>query len=126
MFWQAREVGCTLLLFVNNEFKEVAKGCIVMPLHRKFHGADMPDSVHRVRVDSSLPGCGDLYPPNQPPDEDRELKVVELRNHLLLWPKTLIQLNTTSGSAASDASKMHLLFQVLCSWFYSGISPNLK
>ena len=103
MFSQAIETACTLLLAVNNELKDVAKGFIIQPQHRKFHGVDMPHDVHRVRVSHSLPGCGDLYPPNQPADEDHELKVAELRNHVLLWPKALIRLrNATVGSATSQ------------------------
>jgi hypothetical protein len=102
MFSQAPEVACTLLLNVNNELKDVAKGKIVWPQNRRFHNEDMPHGVHRVRVDRVLQGCGDLYPPNQPPEVDSELKVGGLRNHLLLWPKTLIQLNAPSGSAASQ------------------------
>ena len=102
MFSQAPESSCTLLLMVNNELKAVAKGSIVMPTHRKFHGADTPHGVHRVRVDRPLPGCEDLYPPYQPVDADSELMVAQLRNHLLLWPKTLIRLHGTSGSVASQ------------------------
>jgi hypothetical protein len=53
-------------------------------------------------MDWVLPVCGDLYPSNEPPEVDSELKEGGLRNHLLLWPKTLIRLNATSGSAASQ------------------------
>ena len=102
MFWQAAEVGCTLLLLVNNEFKDVAKGSILQPMHRKFHGADMPHSVHRVVVHTPLPGCRGLYPPNQPAEAEGELKVAELKNHILLWPKSLIRLNAALGLAPSQ------------------------
>ena len=42
MFSQANVVGCTFLLDVNNELKDVAKGSIVQPLHRVFHTVHMP------------------------------------------------------------------------------------
>jgi hypothetical protein len=90
-----------LLLHENGEFIDVAKGVIVMPQHRKYHGADMPYGMHRVRVTRPLPGCGDLYPPTQPADEDKELKISELSNHVLLWPKALIRVDT-AGSGSSQ------------------------
>ena len=73
-----------------------------MPQHRKYHGVDMPYGMHRVRVTRPLPGCGDLYPPTQPADEDKELKISKLSNHVLLWPKALIRLDT-AGSGSSQA-----------------------
>ena len=102
MFSQANEVGCTLLLNVNNELRDVAKGSIVMPTSRVFHGNEMPPHVYRVRVDRPFPGCEDLHPPYQPPMADSELKLGGLKNYMCLWPKTLIRLNTTSVSAASQ------------------------
>ena len=42
MFSQTPEAGCTLLLNVNNELKDVAKGHIVMPQNKIFHSKDMP------------------------------------------------------------------------------------
>ena len=92
---------CILLLHENGEFIDVAKGDIVMPQHRKYHGAEMPYGMHRVRVTRPLPGCGDLYPPTQPADEDKELKISELKNHVLLWPKALIRVDT-EGSGSSQ------------------------
>jgi hypothetical protein len=43
-----------------------------------------------------------LDPPNQPADANSKLKVGQLKNHVLLWPKALIWLNTASRSAASQ------------------------
>jgi hypothetical protein len=47
-----------------------------------------------------LPFCHDLYPPNQPADAESELKMGQLKNHILLWPKALIRLNTALRSEA--------------------------
>jgi hypothetical protein len=49
-----------------------------------------------------LPFCHDLYPPNQPTDAESELKMGQLKNHILLWPKALIRLNTALRSEASQ------------------------
>lgn len=93
---------CTLLrVDPQNQLRDVARGSIVMPNNRRFHGEDMPDNVHRVRVVAALPGYGTLYPPNQPPEADKELTIGELKNELLLWPKSLIRLNPPSEPAAS-------------------------
>jgi len=51
MFSQADEVGCTLLLQVNNELKDVAKARIVAPLNRVFHTVPMADTMFRVTLD---------------------------------------------------------------------------
>jgi hypothetical protein len=60
----------------------------------------MSDSVHRVQVAHVLPFCHELNPPNQPADAESKLKIGQLKNHILLWPKALIRLNTASRSAA--------------------------
>jgi hypothetical protein len=79
-----------LLLKLDNQFKDVAKGNILMPLSRQYHGNPMPDSVHRVQVAHVLSFCHELDPPNQPADAESELKIRQLKNHILLWPKALI------------------------------------
>ena len=66
MFLQADETRCTLLLGVNGELKDVAKGKIVTPLNHIFHGRPMADDVFRVAISRALPGCAGLYPPFQP------------------------------------------------------------
>jgi hypothetical protein len=43
-----------------------------------------------------------LDTPNQPADAESELKIGQLKNHILLWPKALIRLNTASRSEASQ------------------------
>lgn len=103
MLSQADATGCTFLLKVGSELKDVAKGSILQPLSRKYHCRDIPANELRVRVDLVLPGFENLYPPNQPADADSELNLGQLDNQILLWPKALIRLNTTSGSAPSQA-----------------------
>lgn len=95
-------MGCTLLLKLANALKDVAKANIILPLNRVFHDSEMPHSVHRVEVLRPLPGCEELDPPNQPAGEDEELKVGQLKNRLLLWPKALIRLNPTTESVPSQ------------------------
>jgi hypothetical protein len=46
--------------------------------------------------------CHELNPPNQPADAESKLKIRQLKNHILLWPKALIWLNTASRSVASQ------------------------
>jgi hypothetical protein len=55
----------------------------------------MPNSMHRVQVAHVLSLCHELDPPNQPVNAESELKIKQLKNHILLWLKALIQLNTT-------------------------------
>ena len=100
MFSQDDVNPCTLLLNVDNQLKDVAKGCVLHPTMQMFHFKIMDSSMHRVRVDRSLPGCEDLDPPTQPPDASSVLKVGQLKNHILLWLKALIRLNTIPGSEA--------------------------
>jgi hypothetical protein len=102
VFLQESSTQCTLLLKLDSQFKDVAKGNILMPLNRQYHGNPMPDSVHRVQVAYVLPFYHDLYPPNQPADAESEMKIEQLKNHILLWPKALIRLNTTLRSEASQ------------------------
>jgi hypothetical protein len=82
--------------------KDVAKGNILMPLSRVYHGNPMPDGMHRVQVAHVFPFCHELDTPNQPADAESELKIGQLKNHILLWPKALIRLNTASRSAKSQ------------------------
>jgi hypothetical protein len=91
-----------LLLKLDNQFKDVAKGNILMPLSRQYHGNPMPDSVHRVQVAHVLPFCHEWDPPNQPANAESELKIKQLKNHILLSPKALICLNTALRSEASQ------------------------
>ena len=63
MFSQgAAEVPCTLLHFVNDELVAVAKGKIVQPSSRVFHGNPMPPTVYRVELVRVLPGFDDMLP----------------------------------------------------------------
>ena len=64
MFSQgAADVPCTLLHFVNDELVDVAKGRIVQPGSRVFHGNQMPPTVYRVQLVRVLPGFDDILPP---------------------------------------------------------------
>ena len=101
MFSQEDVTPCTFLLNVDNKLKDVASGSVLLPKNRTFHCARMDDSMSRVRVNRSLPGCQDLHPPYQPPETETPLTLGDLKNHILLWPKALIRLNTASGSEAS-------------------------
>ena len=103
MFSQALSTPCTFLMRVNDELKDVARGSILRPLDKKWHTRDMADDVYRVEVDRALPGYEDLFPPNQPhgADDDSPLNLASLKGWVLLWPKTLIWINTYSGSTAS-------------------------
>jgi hypothetical protein len=102
VFLQESSTQCTLILKLDNQFKDMAKGNILMPLSRQYHGNPMRDSMHRVQVAHVLPFCHELDPPNQPADAESELKIRQLKNHILLWPKALIRLNTTLRSEASQ------------------------
>jgi hypothetical protein len=62
----------------------------------------MPDSVHQVQVAHVLSFCHELDPPNQPADAESKLKIGQLKNHILLWLKALIWLNTALRSEASQ------------------------
>ncbi|KAK1670637.1 hypothetical protein QYE76_058796 [Lolium multiflorum] len=99
----ALSTPCTFLMRVNDELKDVARGSILRPLDKKWHTRDMADDVYRVEVDRALPGYEDLFPPNQPhgADDDSPLNLASLKGWVLLWPKTLIRINTYSGSTAS-------------------------
>src|SRR3954465_11616692 len=95
------DVPCTLLCYVINELRDVAKGTIVQPLQRMFHSRPMPDSVHRVKISRVLWGCDNLEPPIQPPGADEEEPSV-LRTCFglfLLWPKSMIRLGTARAIA---------------------------
>ena len=93
MFLQADETRCTLLLGVNGELKDVAKGKIVTPLNRVFHGSPMADDVFRVTISRALPGCGSLYPPFQPDEADSELNLEQCVLWPMIWPKALIRVD---------------------------------
>ena len=71
-----------IVLGVNGELKDVAKGKIMTPLNRIFHGRPMADDVFRVTISRALPACGSLYPPFQPDEADSELRLEQC----VLWP----------------------------------------
>ena len=93
MLSQASEVKCTFLLKVDNELKEVANGKIVNPLNRMFHTVPLGPGEFRVTVARVFPGCGDLDPPYQPLEADKEMKLGECLNWPLKWPKALIRVD---------------------------------
>ena len=101
-----KQVGCTLLLVVDNKLKDVVKGFVVQPAVCMFHTNPMASDVHRVRVDRVLPGCEDLTPVYQPPNCASEQTVGGLKTgHLMLWPKDLIRLNSSSKVPAKCQRK---------------------
>ena len=73
MFLQgAADVPCTLLHFVGSKLVDVAKGRIVQPGSRVFHGNPMPPIVYRVQLVRVLRGCDELLPPVRPAGADEE------------------------------------------------------
>ena len=95
MFSQgAADVPCTLLHFVGGELVDVAKGRIVQPGNRVFHGNPMPPTFYRVELVRVLPGCDELLPPIRPAgaDEEDEMTLSTCVNWPLLWPKSQIRL----------------------------------
>ncbi|KAK1652854.1 hypothetical protein QYE76_070659 [Lolium multiflorum] len=100
MFSEALSMPRTFLMKVNDELKDVARGSITWPLDKKWHTRDMADDVYRVEVNQALMGYEDLYPPNQPDGADSPMKLSSLNSRVVLWPKTLIRINTSSGSTA--------------------------
>jgi hypothetical protein len=91
---------------VNDKLKYVVRGSIIRPVDKKYHTKDIPVDHYRVEVDRALLSYKNFYPPNQPDKADSELKVSELKGWLLIWPKTLIRTNTTSGSTASKRKQV--------------------
>jgi hypothetical protein len=90
---------------MDNQLKDVAKGAVVFPQTKTFHTVPMDENMLRVRVDRALPGCEDMHPLTQPPEQVEMLKVGQLKNKMLLWPKALIRLNNAvSRSEASHGS----------------------
>jgi hypothetical protein len=102
VFLQEPITACTLLLKLENQYKDVAKGSIMMPVNRIYHYNRMPDSMQWVQVTMALLFYEDLYPPSRPADAESKLNAGQLRNHILLWPKAIIWLNTNSRLAASQ------------------------
>ena len=87
MFSQADEVGCTLLLRVENELRDVATGSIIAPLQRVMHNLPLSPDVFRVHIDRVLSGYDDLYPPSQPAGADSELTLYGCLGYPMTWPK---------------------------------------
>ena len=93
MFSQADEPRCTLLLGVNGELKDMAKGKIVTPLNRVFHGRPMADDMFRVTISLALSVCASLYPPFQPEEADSELNLEQCVLWPMIWRKALIRVD---------------------------------
>ena len=66
------DVPCTLLHFMGSELIDVAKGRIVQPGSRVFHGNQMPPTVYRVQLVRVLPGFDDMLPPYRPHGADED------------------------------------------------------
>ena len=95
MFSQgAADVPCTLLHFLNDKLVDVAKGRIVQPGSRVFHGNQMPPTVYRVQLVRVLPGFDDMLPPYRPhgADEDDVMTLSACISWPMLWPKSQIRL----------------------------------
>jgi hypothetical protein len=78
---------------------DVAKGYIVQPLDRTFHCALMPEHMFRVEVVRVIPGYEDQYPSVPPADPEEETNVGGCLGSLMLWPKALIWLDSTSTTS---------------------------
>ena len=95
MFSQgAADVPCTLLHFMGGELVDVAKGRIVQPGNRMFHGNLMAPTVYRVELVRVLPGCDELLPPIRPAgaDEDDVMTLSACVSWPLRWLKSQIRL----------------------------------
>ena len=93
IFSQDDEVGCTLLLHVENELRDVATASIMSPLQRVMHNLPMAPDVFRVHIHRVLYGCGDLYPPIQPAGADSEKALKGCLGYPMTCPKALIRLD---------------------------------
>ena len=69
------DVPCTLLCYVNDELRDVAKGTIVQPLQRTFHSRPMSDSVHRVKISRVLRVWDDLERAIQPQERMKKSRL---------------------------------------------------
>ena len=76
---------------MGGELVDVAKGRIVQPGNRMFHGNSMAPTVEVVRL---LPGCDELLPPIRlaAADEEDEMTLSTCVNWPPLWPKSQIHL----------------------------------
>ena len=75
--------------FLNDELVDVAKGRIVQPGNRVFHGNPMPPTFYRVELVRVLPGCDELLPPIRPAgaDEDDAMTL----SACVSWPPALAE-----------------------------------
>ena len=90
---QADQVGCTLLMRVDNELRDVAAATIVAPVQRVMNNLPLAPDAFRVHIDRVLSGCKDLYPPSQPAGADSELTLRGCLGYPMTWPKALIRLD---------------------------------
>jgi hypothetical protein len=92
---------------VNGELKDVAKGTIIQPLNRQFHGMPMPSSVYRVKISLVLGGYESMEPPAQPKgcwEEDETMPLLtDCYNYFLQWPKSQIRLGAAAGTTPQTA-----------------------
>jgi hypothetical protein len=105
VFLQADTVACTLLLCIQNVVTDVAMGYIMKPLSRTFHCAPMLEHMFRVEVVRVMPGYEDQYPSVPPADPDEETNLGGCLGSIMLWPKALIWLDSTSTSSESGPSQ---------------------
>lgn len=87
-------VPCTLLHYVNNELKDVAKGHIISPGNRMYHNKPLPPELCKVILDVVLPGFDDVDPPIQPHGADEHLPLGQCFRWTMAWPKSQIRLGT--------------------------------
>jgi hypothetical protein len=84
---------------------DVEKGYIVQPLNRMFHCTLMPKHMFRVEVVWVIPGYKDQYPPVPPADPEEEMNLGGCLGSLMLWPKAIIRLDSTSTTSESGPSQ---------------------
>lgn len=99
---QENEVGCTLLLIINEELHEVAKANIIQPLERNFHGQPMPPNAYRISIVRVLPGYEEVDPPMQPPGAESEVDLGGSLGYMMLWPKEMIRLDHPGTASNSE------------------------
>ena len=102
------DTGCTLLHYLNGEFKDVAKGKIVNAGNRMMHSVPMSDDVYMVALLWTFAGCDNLEPPIIPRGGDDAMVLKACYNWSMEWPKSQIRLDAkplTTPQLASAPSQ---------------------
>ena len=107
---QADETPCTILYTIGDQKVDVGKATIMKPKEPLFHRGPIPPNFFKVSMASVEPGHENLPPPTLLVDDEETPRWLGdcCNGWVLLWPKSLLRLETAGSTPTSTQLGMNI------------------